>query len=139
MAKDTAIGIRLREVRNGLGLTQDEFAKRLGLSRLSIARYEGGRIPKLSVLRQIARAGNTTIASLLGPDTDPNRPGKENSVPPAVSRLLRRLRAQLEAGANIERSVDRRQYEQRSKVVLSRAIRDLEDYREMFRDRPKRG
>jgi len=47
---------RLKELRKCLGLTQQEFADRLGIKRAAIANYEAGRnIPVDSVYRLICR------------------------------------------------------------------------------------
>lgn len=39
----------LKEVRDRLGMTQEEFAKTLGLSRNTIGNYESGRHQKLQL------------------------------------------------------------------------------------------
>ena len=62
---------RIHEIRQTLGLTQSQFAQRLGVTKVSIARYEAGRIPRLKVLRDIAKQGDVTLAWLLeGPRQD---------------------------------------------------------------------
>lgn len=38
-----SVGIRIRMIRETLGLTQDEISKRVGLERTSIANIESGR------------------------------------------------------------------------------------------------
>src|SRR5207245_10723593 len=59
------VGQRIREVRRKLGLTQAEFGKRLGVTNISIARYEAGRIPRIEILHQVARIGGVTVGSIL--------------------------------------------------------------------------
>ncbi len=50
------IGQRIKELRKMLGLTQEEFANRIGRSRISIAQYEAGkRTPDESTLRLISQ------------------------------------------------------------------------------------
>lgn len=50
---------RIKELRTALKLTQDEFAKRIGLNRSSIANYETGRkIPSDSIILSICREYN---------------------------------------------------------------------------------
>lgn len=47
---------RIKELRRELEMTQDDFAKKLGLARNSIANYEiGRRIPSNSVIKSICR------------------------------------------------------------------------------------
>jgi transcriptional regulator with XRE-family HTH domain len=45
-------------LRKNLGLTQGEFANRLGLTITSISRYENGRRPTAKVLRKLAEVAN---------------------------------------------------------------------------------
>src|SRR5689334_5499599 len=69
----------LREDR--LHETQSQFAERLGLSRIAVARYEAGRVPKraiLRVLRELAfevdyRSGFEVFSRVSGqqPPADP--------------------------------------------------------------------
>src|SRR5713226_3400710 len=61
----TEVGKRVRQVREKLRLTQGEFARRLGVTRVSVARYEAGRVPSFGVLHQLARLGGVTIGWLL--------------------------------------------------------------------------
>lgn len=47
---DTSVGLRMREARLSLGLSQDDVARRLGVNRASISVYErGGTIPNRSL------------------------------------------------------------------------------------------
>src|SRR5256885_17024386 len=66
--------------------TQSQFAERLGLSRIAVARYEAGRVPKravLRVLREIAadvdyRSGSVVFSRASGQQPPPAEP--ENSL-----------------------------------------------------------
>ena len=46
---------RIRELRKHLGLTQKEFADRLGIKPSAIANYEGGNVPIDAVISLICR------------------------------------------------------------------------------------
>lgn len=60
------VGERLRSYRVGKGLTPDEVAKRTGLSRAAIYRYESGQPIKVDVLGKIADLLEVSLTSLLG-------------------------------------------------------------------------
>jgi transcriptional regulator with XRE-family HTH domain len=68
------VGERIRQARAGLGLTQDEFARRLGVTRISVARYEAGRVPNLGLLQLIAQLAGVTVGWLVGGVTDEKSP-----------------------------------------------------------------
>ena len=59
MINPTDIGTRVRDVRRERGWTQDEFARRVGVSRSAVAQWETGRAGQVT--------GNLTrIAEVLG-------------------------------------------------------------------------
>ncbi len=59
MSSPTDIGTRVRDVRRERGWTQDEFARRVGVSRSAVAQWETGRAGQVT--------GNLTrIAEVLG-------------------------------------------------------------------------
>jgi transcriptional regulator with XRE-family HTH domain len=63
------VGRRLRRVRTEAGLTQQDLADAVGLSRASIANMEAGRQPfPAHMLFALARALDVTVENLL-PDT----------------------------------------------------------------------
>ena len=66
-----AVGLRVRECRDALNMTQDTLAGRAGLSRSSIANLERGRqyVP-LHVLLAVADALNVELAHLLPTRTE---------------------------------------------------------------------
>ena len=67
MAFDLAdIGARVRAYRVGAGLSADELAGKLGVSRAALYRIEQGEIVKIDVVQNIAAILGTTLASLLG-------------------------------------------------------------------------
>ena len=56
------ISVLLKELRLELGLTQDEFAKRVGKSQSTIARIEtGAMIPTVHLLSEIATSLNKRL------------------------------------------------------------------------------
>lgn len=88
------LGKRLRERRVALGLTQDELAARLFVTRQTISNYERGLSePYLDTLRRLAEALETDIVALLG--TEPS----SRKVPQKKEILLFLLGVGLTAGA----------------------------------------
>lgn len=67
------VGERIRLRRKETGMSADQLADVIGVSRSTIFRYENGAIEKMptSVLEPIAEALNTTPAYLMGWDDDP--------------------------------------------------------------------
>lgn len=60
------IGDRLRAYRLGSGLSIEDIARRLRVSRSAIYRYEAGDVVKIETLQGIARLLNVSLAALLG-------------------------------------------------------------------------
>ena len=81
MVKD--IGNRIAEIRKQRGLNQDELAELATLSRISIARYETGKIePGAQALGRIAAALEVSTDTLLGRTSDTVK--KKNIEPKTV-------------------------------------------------------
>lgn len=60
------LGARLAAARNQRGLTQDEVAAAVGLSRLTIVRYESGQLaPRSHLLRKLATALGVQLEELV--------------------------------------------------------------------------
>ncbi len=58
--------LRLREIREGKGVSLRALKKRSGVAVSSLARYEAGQgDPQLSTLRKIAKALDVTVAALI--------------------------------------------------------------------------
>ncbi len=60
------IGRRLKAFRMGRGLSPGELARRAGVSRAAVYRYEAGRPPGIEALARLAAALDTSLANLLG-------------------------------------------------------------------------
>ena len=61
------IGDRIREARNRLGLNQEQLAEMARLNRVTIAKYESGKIePGAQALMRISDALEMTVDELLG-------------------------------------------------------------------------
>jgi transcriptional regulator with XRE-family HTH domain len=65
-AQRKEIGRRLKAYRLGSGLTAEEIARRLHISRAALYRLEAGEIVKLETLDALAQVLDTSLASLLG-------------------------------------------------------------------------
>ena len=60
---------RLRTLRAESGKNQDTVAEECGISRIALARYEGGqRMPKMNILARLAEYYGVTVDYLMGRD-----------------------------------------------------------------------
>jgi transcriptional regulator with XRE-family HTH domain len=59
---------KIRAIRIATGLTQVEFADRLGTTQSTVTRWEKGSIPQGDMLQAIATLANTTVERLMGTD-----------------------------------------------------------------------
>ncbi len=70
------MGLRIKERRLALDMTQEELATKLGLQKSAIAKYENGRVEniKRSVIQQMAQVLRCSPSYLMGwiDDPDPN-------------------------------------------------------------------
>lgn len=65
--KYIAFGDRLREIRKELGMSQEEFAKKLGTSKQVLSRYETNqRAPKITLARDYAEKLGVSLDYMLG-------------------------------------------------------------------------
>ena len=65
------IGNNIRAFREAAHLTQDELAERAGVNRVTIAKYESGRIePSSATLPRLAAALHISADALLGEDRE---------------------------------------------------------------------
>lgn len=61
----TAIGLRLKELREKAGYTQEEVANVIGISRSAIQMYENGeRMPRDEIKMAIAKFYNKSVQSI---------------------------------------------------------------------------
>lgn len=81
---------RLKSLRNQKGVTQDEVANALGVSRATVAGYESGkkREPDYETLRKIADYFSVSTDYLLGRTDDPTPPSDEHLTPEEYDRRV---------------------------------------------------
>src|SRR5262249_40920525 len=60
------IGNRLKAFRLGSGLSADELAGRLGISRTALCRFEKGELAKIETLEKLAELLSVSVPTLLG-------------------------------------------------------------------------
>jgi transcriptional regulator with XRE-family HTH domain len=60
------IGNRLKAFRLGSGLSADEIAQRLGISRTALYRFEKGELAKIETLEKLSELLNVSVPTLLG-------------------------------------------------------------------------
>src|SRR4051812_46526306 len=60
------IGDRLKAYRLGSGLSADEIAQKLGISRTALYRFEKGELAKIETLERLAELLGVSIPTLLG-------------------------------------------------------------------------
>jgi transcriptional regulator with XRE-family HTH domain len=134
---DLGLAQRIRQVRGQLGVTQAQFAQRLGTIQVSVARYEAGRVPRADLLVRIAKMGNVTVEWLLHgsggglilPRTRTDAAGAPRSRRQSDSESLESLASQL----NPDRLTGlpqeyRRRYRRRIRELIKRLRRELDEY-----------
>ena len=81
-----AFGERLQEVRRRAGLTQEEFAEQLQVSRQAVSKWESGRgYPEMEKLLYICSRWDTTMDALFAdelPQRDAPQQAEERTLPP---------------------------------------------------------
>ena len=88
-----AFGERLQEVRRSNGLTQEQFAEALQVSRQAVSRWESGRsYPEVDKILYICNRYGVSISTLFAeeapvPDSDRPQPRQEAARPPQDSLL----------------------------------------------------
>ncbi|MBT5456031.1 MAG: helix-turn-helix transcriptional regulator, partial [Rhodospirillaceae bacterium] len=60
------IGNRLKAFRLGSGLSADEIAARLGISRTALYRFEKGEVAKIDTLEKLSELLDVSVPTLLG-------------------------------------------------------------------------
>src|SRR6202521_82823 len=60
------IGNRLKAFRRGSGLSADEIAGRLGISRTALYRFEKGELAKIETIERLAELLGVSVPTLLG-------------------------------------------------------------------------
>src|SRR5689334_1185071 len=60
------IGNRLKAYRLGSGLSADELARQLGISRTALYRFEKGELAKIETLERLAELVGVSVPTLLG-------------------------------------------------------------------------
>jgi len=129
---------RIRLIRQRLGLTQGQFSKAIGVSRLSVARYEAGRLPRADVLDQISRLGDVTVTWLLHGTEKGEPPRSDSSSSSEIARAAAQPIAEALSGPLAARlgQLPRRyrdRYDRRVGEVVARFRRELEEYVELLR------
>ncbi len=85
--------IRIREIRRSLGMTQDELARRVGVSRSAIAQWETDRTGQVRAnLARVAAVLGVSIGYLLTGDSDTGQIHVETADERALLSLYRQIR-----------------------------------------------
>ena len=83
------VGERIREFRKQAGLNQDQLAELSSLNRVTVAKYESGKVePGAKALSRIADALEVSVDILLGRSTDEAQPQDDEAW--AIRERLRR-------------------------------------------------
>lgn len=64
----------IKQARLSTGMSQGEFAEKIGKKRSTYAEWESNFVPDLEILKKIAEAANTTLAALLNEQIDAELP-----------------------------------------------------------------
>lgn len=138
MVRDPEFGKRVRLIRYRLHLTQEGLGQRLGLTKVSVSRYETGRIPRLDVLQKIAEIAEVNVAWLLHGEaaSSATRGAQPTRLPvtvPSLGRILAQLISELESDRLSQLPIrSRRRYDQRAKEVLAKTLRELKEYKALL-------
>ena len=72
------VGTNIRDIRKQRGLNQDQLAEMASLNRVTVAKYESGKVePGAKALARIADALEVTVDALLGREQPPAAPVRD--------------------------------------------------------------
>ncbi|MEC5229979.1 hypothetical protein BSBH6_00167 [Bacillus subtilis] len=95
------MGLRIRELRKQINLSQEALAERLEMKRTNIANYEAGRVvPPGNIILQLAEIFEVTTDYLLGRSDNPK---EKNNLLDDNLRQIQRAKTRLKNDADRER------------------------------------
>ncbi len=95
------MGLRIRELRKQINLSQEALAERLEMKRTNIANYEAGRVvPPGNIILQLAEIFEVTTDYLLGRS---NNPKEKNNLLDDNLRQIQRAKTRLKNDADREK------------------------------------
>jgi transcriptional regulator with XRE-family HTH domain len=129
------LGKRVRDLRKKLGMSQAQFAKELGVTKLSVVRYEAGQLPRVAVLDRIARRAGVSMNWLLHGSDEQSPP--VSKLTPAEA-LITVIAPESFAKIALLPAKYRTRYQRWSNELLGRLQRDLEEYADLLQGHFKR-
>ena len=137
------VGGRIHGIRKNLELTQTQFAKKLGVTKVSVARYEAGRVPRLKGLKDIAKLGGVTVTWLLDGSSPQGHqrqlqagPLETGLIEPGHD-LLTFLQQKAPLMTHLPAQYQRR-FEERIRELVVRAKRELDEYQKVLEGESRR-
>src|SRR5258708_9248279 len=93
MPEKAFLGERLRQAREGRGLSQAELSRRIGTGINQVTRYENGQAePSSTLLKRLAHSLDVTSDYLLGLADTPAQPPSSTDLAPHERQVLEALR-----------------------------------------------
>lgn len=109
---------RIRKLREGLGLSQRELAKKLGISRTAYVKYETGESKPVRKLQELSDLFNVSIDYLLGNDFDSKTKPAKNVLTNDMNQFLSQAQIIFDGNAVNLSDKDRDILEQSLKIAF---------------------
>ncbi len=97
------LGMKIRELRLSLGMSQEELGAKIGVKKAAIHKYESGLVVNLKreTIYKLANALDTTPAYLMGWDKNASAQAQDTpvalSIPKGYDKLTEEERAQIDS------------------------------------------
>lgn len=105
MENKNHIGTKLFKIRNERGETQEHVAECVGITYVSLSRYEHGqRMPKMDILARLAEHYGVTVDELIGRDEAETK--KEPATVGGLSDSVKRLFDEVQSAGLTDAEVD---------------------------------
>lgn len=109
---------RLRKLREEMGLSQGELAKKLGISRTAYVKYETGESKPMRKLQELSDLFNVSIDYLLGNDIESKAKPNDNVLTNNMNEFLSQARIVFDGNAVDLSDKDRDILEQSLKIAF---------------------
>lgn len=109
---------RLRKLREEMGLSQGELAKKLGISRTAYVKYETGESKPMRKLQELSDLFNVSIDYLLGNDIESKAKPNDNVPTNDMNQFLSQARIVFDGNAVDLSDKDRDILEQSLKIAF---------------------